>query len=268
MNSENCALFEFADKTADWTKSTLCGFEHLAGLRFSDAARRWLAAENILIRTTAFDPVGAASKSNAAAACLLLGHYQAAMRFFDAAEDEWRRTTDALATLDVPMAGASSSFHFHLAATVPGPLIAARRERYVQLAETALAIVRFNRLFITGHLETSRSLPDSARGLTLLLSDAFGPASPEVRLLSASAAVNDLSVIGEIYAAKIADIAGRPATLLTALSPECEQLERATLMTALLAVPIFARPHQSADAASNRISHHETSQNDVRHVRL
>ena len=92
---------------------------------------------------------------------------------------------------------------------------------------------------------------------------------PEVRLLSASAAVNDLSVIGEIYAAKIADIVRRPATLLAALSPECEQLERATLMTALLVVPIFARPQQSADAAaSNSISHHETSQNDVRHVRL
>jgi hypothetical protein len=223
-----------------WAESTDFGFRDLSRGRPADAARRWLEADVALpAGALAFDPLRAASRSNAGAARLLLGHAHEAASCFDDAERSWRDVIAGIATLDVPVTGASSSFHFRLAAAAPDNLIEARRARYRRLAETALAMTCFNRAFIEHRNFSVSAISKRASALRPVLSEVLGAASPEARLLSFCEEPCPPSRVFPIYADKLSEITSRPQTFAAALSNECAKVESAVARTALLALPIF-----------------------------
>jgi hypothetical protein len=231
-----------------WTESTERGFRELSCRRPKEAARLWLEADAAFpICPTASDPLQAASRSNAGAARLLLGHdHEGAVRLASA-ERSWRAVIVGVATLDVPMTGASSSFHFRLAAAVPHDLIEARRQRYRRLAEVALAVTQFNRAFIERR-NSSSAISGQASALRPMLSEVLGAASPEVRLLAYCEEPRSSADVTAIYADKLSEITSRPQTFAAALSNECAELESAVALTALLAPPVFTSVRRGNDA--------------------
>lgn len=230
----------FVDKTQKWAASTVRGFEEMSRARSGEAAHSWLHAAGMLQAADDGDPLLAASLSNAGAAYLILHEQHDAGRFFHEAEQGWLRALTSIATLDIPMTGASSSFHFRLAAKVPDALIDARRHRYRRLAEAALAITRFNRLFTDVRNLATGVVARRVGELTATLREALGSGSAEVRLLSTSAGPSDVASLFSIYGDKAAEFAARQQTLSTALSEECAKLETAVALTALLGSQIFA----------------------------
>lgn len=222
-----------------WTDQSLHAFAAMARAQIDDAARLWLRAASIA--EGAQSPVSslAASRSNAGVAHLILDNARDARHAFRKGEEGWRLVIADIATLDIPMTGATS-FHFRLATKVPHALIEARRERYRQLAEAALAITRFNLLFVDDGDPASEIVALQARDLTAMLRDILGPGSPEVRLLATPAEqAADASVFAS-YAAKAADFAHRQQTLSEALSEDCAALETAVALTALLGPQTFS----------------------------
>jgi hypothetical protein len=228
-----------ADKTLKWTTSTLLGFAEMSRARSEEAACFWLHAAGML-QGAAADPLLAASLSNAGIASLILQQQHDADRVFHEAEQAWRRVADNFATLDMPMVGASSSFHFRLAAKAPDALIDARRQRFLRLAEAALAITRFNHLFVDIQNVSSGVVAQRADELKAMLCDVLGAGSIEVRLLSTAAGQTDTASLFAIYRDKATEFAARQGTLSTALSQECAELETAVALTALLWPRIFA----------------------------
>ena len=238
-----------------WTESTVRGFLELSRNQPGEAARRWLEADAVLDVTAAFDPLSAASRSNAGAARLLLGHDHEAELCFDAAEQFWRAAIAGIATLDVPMTGASSSFHFRLAAKAPEALIGARRDRYRCLAGSALAITQFNRAFASGENSSPAFVARRAAELKPLLRDVLGATSPEARLLVLCIEPAAGADINAIYADKVSEITLRPQTLTATLSEACARLESAIALTALLALPLLKSARRLGDAQDDK--HHQ-----------
>ncbi len=228
-----------ADKTQKWAASALRGFTEMSRARDEEAARSWLHAAGILQDATD-DPLRAASLSNAGTAYLILQEQHEADSVFHEAERAWLRVIASIAALDIPMIGASSSFHFRLAAKAPDALIEARRHRYRRLAEAALAITRFNRLFVDVRNLASGAVAQRAGELTATLSDVLGAGSIEVRLLSTSTGASDAASAFSIYGDKAAEFADRQQTFPTALSQECARLETGVALTALLGPQILA----------------------------
>ena len=227
-----------ADKTQKWVTSTLRGFAEMSRARSEEAARFWLHAAGML-QGAAADPLLAASLSNAGIASLILQQQHDADRVFHEAEQVWQRVADNFATLDIPMAGASSSFHFRLAAKAPNALIDARRQRFLRLAEAAFAITRFNHLFVDIRNVSSGVVAQRADELKATLCDVLGAGSIEVRLLSTVAEQSAAASLFAIYGDKATEFAARQRTLSTALSEECAELEAAVALTALLGPQIF-----------------------------
>jgi hypothetical protein len=225
-----------ADKTQKWATSTLHGFAEMSRARFEDAARSWLQAADFRHAADGSDPLLAASLSNAGSAYLILNEQHDADRALHNAEQAWLHVLSSIATLDIPMTGASSSFHFRLAAKAPDALIDARKVRYRRLVEAALAITRFNRLFVDEQSLASGVVQLRAHELKTILSEVLGARSVEVSLLSTSA---DADVAFSIYADKVSEFADRRQTLATAFSQECAKLETAVALTALLVPGIF-----------------------------
>lgn len=229
-----------------WTESTERGFRELSRGRPKEAACWWLEAGAVLpADATAFGPLQAAGQSNTGAARLLLGHDHEAAALLEAAERSWRDVIAGIATLDVPMTGASSSFHFRLAAAAPHSLIQAKRERYRRLAEAALAITQFNGAFIEHGNFPSRANSKRALKLRPIIFEVLGSTSPEGRLLSSGGEPRASADIIAIYADKFLEIASRPKTFAAALSKECADLESAVTLTALLAPEIFISVRRS-----------------------
>ncbi|MET1046213.1 MAG: hypothetical protein ABWX70_05855 [Hyphomicrobium sp.] len=219
-------------------ESTVRGFENLARLRVGDAARLWLEAGLDARPAMSFDPIYAMCRSNAGAALILLASPDHAERCLREAEEAWLRVIAGITTLAVPITGASSSFHFRLAATAPVALINARKDRYRRLAATALAITRFNHGLVD--LDASPVIAAHAAELRSIVAEGFGPTSAEARLLDAEA--NDPTSAAELYLAKHTDLATRSQTFASALSEECGALESAVALTVLLSPSLLRTP--------------------------
>ncbi len=226
------------------------GFERLSRGRLADAAHCWLEADAAFPKdSTEFESLLAASRSNAGVARLLLGHEHDAGASFEVAQRSWRSVIAGIATLDVPMSGASSSFHFRLAAKAPEVLIGARRERYRQLAEAAFAITQFNCALIHRRTAVPSALAEHATSLRSVLADALGNSSPEARLLSASMTLAVRTDVYAVYADKLHDITARRQTYSAVLSEACANLESAAALTALLVPPIVPSANRSREDA-------------------
>lgn len=241
-------------------ESTVRGFESMARGRPEEAALCWLEADaGRPVVDSPFDPLGAASRANAAAAYLLRNDGQEAERSFDAADQAWQGVIVGIATLDVPMTGASSAFHFRLAAKVPHILIDARRDRYRHLARSAAAITQFNRALAADRNFTSATIAERASELSVTLSGTSGSASPEVRLLSFCFEPRPRADAYAVCADKHSEIASRQPTFAAALSEACAQLESAITLTALLVPPLFeatdGSPGNKANTTTDR--HHQ-----------
>lgn len=222
-----------------WTDQSLHAFAAMARAQIGDAARLWLRAAAIAECGPSPASSLAASRSNAGVAHLILNNTSEARRAFRKAEEGWRLVIAGIARLDIPMTGAAS-FHFRLATKVPHALTEARRQRYRQLAEAALAITRFNLLLVDDGDTASEFVALQAHDLTATLKDILGPGSPEVRLLATPAdEATDASVFSS-YAAKAADFVHRQHTLSSALSEDCAALEAAVALTALLGPQTFS----------------------------
>ncbi len=214
---------------------TVAGFALLARSRIRDAARAWLAADSILQEPAAFDPWHAASRSNAGAARVILGEPQEAEIAFADAESAWRRVIAGIDMLDVPMTGASSAFHFRLAAAEPAAFVSARRRRYHRLAGAALEITRFNRASFARDVPVPVDLPARCHVLKLVLSEAVGASSAEVRLLEDLITPNaQASMVASFFTRKSEAIAQSQPTFAAALSDACAELETAAELTVLL----------------------------------
>lgn len=222
-----------------WAVETTRGIREMAWGRKLEAARYWLEAAAARGAADAFDPIEAAQLSNAAIAHCLLGNAIEAERRTADAERAWCRIIDLVATLEIPLTGANSAFHFRLAASRPETLIEARRRRYRQLGEAALALTRFNRLFADRKNLANGVIGERARELMPVLAGILGAASPEARLLAVSAEPTAAEPVSVIYADKLAEVSGRSETFAAALSESCVKVEVAVALTAMLAVPMF-----------------------------
>jgi hypothetical protein len=246
----------FASKAREsWVESTMRGFEALAGGRRAEAAYRCLAADATLSATRVFDPLSAASRSNAGAAHLLIGQLTEAERCFADAERAWQRVIAGVETIDVPMTGASSSFHFRLAAKIPAVLIDARRERYRRLAEVGRAIMRFNLAFLDAQNAAASHLAERSAVLKATLCEILGARSPEVGLLDAFAGSTATRSIDAIYADKLAVLEECRKTFAAALLEDCAQLKTAVALTALLSPSMFDAVHVGQSTIGNANQH-------------
>lgn len=224
-----------------WVNSTVAAFDLLSRSRAKDAARCWLEADAVLgAEQPEFESLAAASRSNVGVARLLLGHEHEAGQCFEAAEQSWQNVIADVAALDVPIGGASSSFHFRLASEAPDVLTNIRRERYRRLAEAARAITQFNRTLIRARSRDITQIDQRASALRATLRDFLGYGAPEARLLSACMDTSSDAHIYTIYADKLDDISTRQLTLSAAFSEACANLESAVALTALLAPQILA----------------------------
>lgn len=222
-----------------WTELTVHGLQALSQAHYSEAAHRWLVADTKLSAEIAFDPLLAASRTNVGVASLLQGREREADRAFGEADGMWLRVIAGIRVLEIPATGASSSFHFRLAAKSPEVLISARRHSYRRLADAALAITRFNRALVSLRNLPRAIIGERVSALKEVLSQALGKASPEVRLLLSSCRPADPDEAFGIYAAKLSDVVARKPTLTAAFSDACAKLEIATALTMLLAPSVL-----------------------------
>lgn len=244
-------LASVAGNVGRWVKSTVAGLQEMASARTTEAARCWLAAEAALGAGAGFDAVCAAARSNAGVANVLLGRRSEAGRCLADAERAWRHVIEGIAHLDVPLTGASSSFHFRLAVTTPEVLISARRHRYRNLAEAALATTQFNRLFAAQPCMDIDLITARSYELKPGLIEKLGAGSPEVRLLAASAERAGADVAYAIYSDKFIEASARDPTFAAALSDQCAELESATALNLMLALPIVGRATDEKETASS-----------------
>jgi hypothetical protein len=151
----------------------------------------------------------------------------------------------------MPMTGASSSFHFRLAAKVPTILIDARRKRYRRLAEAGRAITQFNLAFLNAQRAAAPHVAVRSAALKATLCEILGARSPEVRLLDGSAGSRATRDFDAIYADKLAALGEYRKTFDAALSEECAQLERAVALTVLLPPSMFDTIRDGQDTISD-----------------
>jgi hypothetical protein len=233
----------------DWATVTAAGFRDLASARLGKARRRWLLAHDTLSAAipgsaaVRGDPRVAASHSNIGAGFLLLGRTDQAKASLDAAELAWLETIGALATLDFPVVGRSSAFHFKLASRNVSAFQETRRKRYAELCDAALAVTRFNRLVADTAAPARHRMEQAARALAALLSNRFGPRAPDVVLLTGFLAAAPSTTDGGLspYADKASEFETRRQSLFALLPEACGNLEAATALTALV-VPGLGRP--------------------------
>lgn len=229
-----------------WAESTVAGFGAMARWQRSQAARHFLNARDELGEASDADARSAAAHSNAGVGFALLGRMPEALRAFDAAEQCWLDVAGTLRTVEIPVSGRSSAFHFRLAAQNISAFEAAHRRRYEQLCEAGLAITRFNRLFACT-TPPDEAVPEACATLTTLLSDALGPQSPGVRLLSQAARGMPASDDGRsAYSDKLAEIAALERVPAAALPPVCRHLEFAVAVTALFPPHAYPSPRSVA----------------------
>jgi hypothetical protein len=236
-----------------WTNQSVHAFVAMARIRIDEAARSWLRAAAMAEGAASPAPSLAASRTNAGVAHLILNNAQEARHAFRKAEEGWRQVIAGIATLDIPMTGATS-FHFRLATKVPHALIEARRQRYRQLAEAALCITRFNLLFVDDGNLASEFMALQTRDLTVMLSDILGPGSPEVRLLAMSTEPTAAASVFSSYAEKARDFEHRQRTFSAALSEDCAAFETAVALTALLGPEAFSAVRRLQEAKGARRS--------------
>jgi hypothetical protein len=222
----------------NWIESTVCAFSEFARFEWLKAGALWIEADSALgCEKPSFAPLHAASRSNVGAANLIFGRRAVAERALDEADLAWQRIIAQIEALDVPITGASSSYHFRLATAAPEALIEARRDRYRRLAQGALAITRYNRSLLDAVAAGSVTVRHPAIALRQTISENLGYASPEARMLAALDGRCDSKAFRAIYADKLADI-GRAASLASSLSEDCKKLEHSVTLTALLTIPI------------------------------
>lgn len=261
-------LASVAGSVGHWVKNTVAGLQEMASGRTTEAASCWLAAEAALGAEAGFDAARAAARSNAGVAHVLLGRRSEAERCLADSEQAWQQVVGGIALLDVPLTGASSSFHFRLAATAPEVLISARRQRYRNLAEAALATTQFNRLFAARPYTDIDLIAARAAELKLALIEKLGAGSPEVRLLAASAEHAGVEVAYAIYADKFVEASERDPTFAAALSDRCAELESAAALNLMLALPIVGRASDEKETASSDLHPLASSQSskNVRNI--
>jgi hypothetical protein len=227
------------DPTHDWLKETLAGFTAMAGSESEAAARHWLRAREAF-RPADIAPLLAATHTNAGVGYALLRRMGEAETAFAEAERTWARVLRDVETMEIPVVGISSAFHFRLASQNFSAFEAARRRRYAQLCEAAVAITRFNRGWA---LSSRDAVAASARSLAGSLAEVLGPRAPEIRLLS-GAATPDAGL--SPYADKVVWLESRQRSLSDALSDTCRHLIVATHLTALLG-PLPTTPLPATD---------------------
>lgn len=243
----------------DWAEVTVAGFRMLSLSRHGEAADLWQRSFDVLRPAILGDPRLAASHSNIGAGYILLGQPNDAEAALVAAEKAWHETIGTLQTLDFPVVGRSSSFHFKLASRNLPAFQEIRRKRYVELCEACQAITRFNRLFADTKAPGRRTVDKAARALAALLSNAIGPLSPEVRLLTGlfEGAPNNSGGVSP-YAEKASEFAVRRQSMSQLLPEACGNLEVAAALTVLIAPGPYLDDLTSAEASrftsSQRIS--------------
>ncbi|MDQ8697652.1 hypothetical protein [Hyphomicrobium sp. LHD-15] len=219
----------------EWAALMASGFGGLARGETAQAASQWQRAFDTMFPASESDARLAAGHSNVGAGLLLLGQRRDADAAFERAEQAWLETIAALPTLDFPVVGLSSSFHFRLASRNLPAFQEARRKRYAELCEACLAITRFHRLLTHARSPAPRVVESSARTLTDLLSETFGPRCVDVRLLeSRFVATVDGDIGLSLYADKVSEFASRQAALSALLPEACRDLETATALVALI----------------------------------
>ncbi|HEX2840445.1 hypothetical protein [Hyphomicrobium sp.] len=154
---------------------------------------------------------------------------------------------ERIPTLDVPLVGTSSSFHFRLASGNVTSFTEARRKRYARLCDAALAITRFNRLFTRDERPSSAAIEAARQALASVLADVLGAGAPEIRLL-AWAADDDGAPAYAVE--KVADFKQRRPSMSEALSEDCHRMETAFALTALFSPGLLRH-----EANSNGYNH-------------
>lgn len=245
-------------KTPDWEAETIAGFQAIGASRIQETAGHWIRAADLLAADSPPDPRSGAARSNAGVAHLLLSRRRAADQAFQAAEQFWIALAERIPSLDVPLVGTNSSFHFRLASGTVTSFTEARRKRYARLCDAALAITRFNRLFTCTAQPSGAEIESGRQALASLLADALGAQAPEIRLLAGSSAED----WAPAYAEKIADFQARRPSMSEALSKDCHRLEMAFALTALFSPGLL--PSESAstddDPAPEQTSRHKAPQ--------
>lgn len=221
----------------DWVRSTIAGFGELSRSQHVEAAGHWLRARDLAEGSPPSDAIHAASQTNAGVALVMLHRLAEADAVLSEAEQTWKDALAAVATLDVPVGGTSSSFHFRLASQSLESLetfAEARRRRYAEMCETSLAIARFNRLFANPEHLADSDVEQRSMSLKGVLTETFGPRAPDVRLLAGGGALLRSPAGEELYAEKVREFERRRLTLSGALSDGCLRLETAAALTALI----------------------------------
>jgi hypothetical protein len=170
---------------SDWTQLTIAGFRHLSNGTYGQAAFAWLSAADFYAEAPEDDPRYATAHNNAGIAYSLLGRNSHAEGEFTIAERNWTHALTTIASLDVPLASGSSSFHFRLVSTCPEAFADVHRRKYEARCRTSIAIAQFNAAATTAKQLSAEKIKVQARNLRSLTSDTYGQNSSESRLLSA-----------------------------------------------------------------------------------
>jgi hypothetical protein len=229
---------------SDWSAKILAGIGALSRGEPNEAIAHGLASFAHLEPETPGDPRRAATHANLGVGYLLLRDPTEAAAAFRAAETSWLDTIETLPTLDFPIVGRSSSFHFRLASRNVTAFQETRRKRYEDLCRACLAITRFNRMFADRRSLNRETVETSARKLAQLLSCVFGPRAPDVRTLTSLFATGACDKKDGIspYSEKAAEFESRMQATSALLPEACRNLEAATALTTLIELDADLRP--------------------------
>lgn len=169
---------------SDWMQLTIAGFRHLSNGTYEQAAFAWLRAADFYADSHDDDPRHATAHNNAGVAYGLLGQDSQSQVEFTVAERSWRRALTTIASLDVPIASGSSSFHFHLVSASPDTFADVHRRKYDARCRTSVAIAQFNTVVADAKRFLTKKIKVEAQKLRSLTTDTYGQNSPESRLLS------------------------------------------------------------------------------------
>lgn len=223
---------KWAKSMADWTQLTIAGFRHLSSGAYEQAAVTWLRAADFYADSRDDDPRFATAHNNAGVAYGLLDRDGLAQIEFGIAERNWAHTLTTIASLDVPIAGGSSSFHFRLVSASPEAFADVHRRKYGARCRTSIAIAQFNTVVANAKQFSAEKIKVQARRLQSLTTDTYGQNSSESRLLSAIAEKSP-SLDGSIYQDKIARVERKISQNPNRDSDRCFSIEIATELMAI-----------------------------------
>jgi hypothetical protein len=169
---------------SDWTQLTIAGFRHMSDAEYEQAAFSWLRAVEFYANSHDDEPRYATAHNNAGIAYGLLGQDSQAQVEFSVAERSWCRALTTIASLDVPIASGSSSFHFRLVSASPDTFADVHRRKYDARCRTSVAIAQFNTIVAEARRFPTKKIKLQAQKLRSLTTDTYGQNSPESRLLS------------------------------------------------------------------------------------